>query len=175
MRGRLINAFLVEILRLDQVSTAADPDGAGPLTSGYDDVYREPAVLPSTDLLGTDARIEHPAVLIPAQMHTGPTPGQMAALKQTVTGNVASASIQVLVHFEDLERLGLVDPYTKSALLKVGDRLHAIYTMDGELVQQIMTPPGLYCTEAVPLFGLGGTRNLLQLSFDSRDTGQAVG
>lgn len=175
MRGRLINPFLVEIYRLDQAGTAADPDGAGPLTSGYDDVYREAVVIPSADLIGTDARLEHAAVRVPAQMHTGPTPGQMAALKETVTGNVASGNIQILVHFQDLDRLGLVDADTQMALLKVGDRLDAIYSMDGVLVQKILTPPGLYCTEAVPIFGLGSTRNLLQLSFESRDSGQSIG
>jgi hypothetical protein len=175
MRGRLINPFLVEIVRLDQVATAADPDGAGPRTSGYDPVYRETVTLPSTDLLGTDARLEHPPVRVPAQMHTGPTPGQLMALKPTVTGNVASGNIQILVHFEDLDRLGLVDPVTKTALLKVGDRLTAIYDMEENLLQEILTPPGLYCTEAVPIFGLGRNRNLLQLSFESRDEGQAVG
>jgi hypothetical protein len=175
MAGRLIFPFMVEIARLDQVSTAADPDGAGPKTSGYDDVYRETVTLPSADLVGTDARIEHPLVRIPAQCHTGPTIGQLMALKPTVTGNVASAFMQILCHFDDLEELDLVDPFTKTALLKVGDRLHAVYDMDGFLVQQIMTPPGLYCTQAVPIFGLRRQRNLLELSFESRDPGQAVG
>ncbi len=175
MRGRLINPFLAEIARLNQAGTAADPDGAGPLTSGYDDIYREPVTLPSGDLIGTDARMEWPLVRIPAQFHTGPTPGQMMMLKPTVTGNVSAGNIQILVHFEDLESMGLIDIDTQTALFKVGDRLNAIYKMDGTLVQQILTPPGLYCTEAVPLFGLGSERNLLQLSFESRDPGQAIG
>lgn len=175
MRGRLINPFLIEIARLDLAGTAADPDGAGARTSGYDDVYRETVVLPSTDLVGTDARVEYPLIQIPAQLHTGPTPGQLMALKPTVTGNVAAGFLQALVMFEDLDRLDLVDLDTKAAMLKVGDRLVAIYDMDGILVQQIMTPPGLYCVAAVPIFGLGSTRNLLELSFESRDTGQAVG
>lgn len=175
MRGRLINPFLAEIARLDQMATAADPDGAGPKTSGYDDIYRETATLPSSDLVGTDARREFPLVRIPAQFHTGPTPGQLLALKATVTGNVASAAVQVLMHFEDLEQLGLVDVDTFTALIKVGDRLNAIYEMDGTLVQEIPTPPGLYCVQALPIFGLGRKRNLLEVSFESRDTGQAVG
>jgi hypothetical protein len=175
MRGRLINPFLLEIARLDIESTAGDPDGAGPRTSGYDDVYRETAVLPSGNLIGTDARVEYPLVRVPAQLHTGPTPGQLMALKATVTGNVAAAFLQALMMFDDLERLELVDGDTQTALVKVGDRLNAIYTMDGVLVQQIPTPPGMYVVQAVPIFGLGGTRNLLEVSFESRDTGQAVG
>ncbi len=175
MRGRLIFPFLAEIGRLDQEATAADPDGAGPLTSGYDDVYRETVTLPAADRVGTDSRVERALIRIPAQFHTGPTPGQVMMLKPTVTGNVATGNIQLLVHFEDLERLALIDSDTKGALLKVGDRLHAVYKMDGTLIQLIQTPPGLYCTEAVPIFGLGGDRNLLQLSFESRDQGQAIG
>jgi hypothetical protein len=175
MRGRLIHPFLIEIFRLDQLATAADPDGPGPLQSGYDDVYRETITLPSSDLIGTDARVETAAILIPAQCHTGATPGQMMALKETVTGNIASANLQVLVHFEDLERLNLVDPTSGVALLKVGDRLNAIYTMEGVLAQKILTPPGLYCTQAMAIFGLGGQRNLLEMSFESRDTGQSIG
>jgi hypothetical protein len=174
-RGRLINPFLAEIGRLDQVGTAADPDGPGPLTSGYDPVYRETVTQPSADLIGTDSRKEWPLVQIPAQFHTGPTIGQLMALKETLTGNVSTAFLQVLMHFDDLERLLLVDDVTKTALIKVGDRLNAVYTMDGDLIQMIPTPPGLYVTGAVPIFGLGGQRNLLEVSFASRDTGEAIG
>jgi hypothetical protein len=45
VRGRLVNAFLAEITRLDTVATAADPDGAGPLASGYDPDFKETVVL----------------------------------------------------------------------------------------------------------------------------------
>lgn len=45
MRGRLINPFLAEITQLDTVATAADPDGAGALVSGYDSDFKETIVL----------------------------------------------------------------------------------------------------------------------------------
>jgi hypothetical protein len=171
--GRLINPFLAEIARLDQAATALDPDGAGPHISGYDEIYRETVILPSENQVGVDARREWPLVRIPAQFHTGPTPGDLMALKQTVTGNVAEASVQVLMMFDDLEDMGLVEATTGTAAIKVGDRLHAVYRMDGSLVQAIPTPPGLYVTKAVPIFGLGSERNLLEVSFESRDQGQA--
>ena len=42
MRGRLIFSFLAELYRLDTVTTATDdPDGAGPLTGGYDPDFKE--------------------------------------------------------------------------------------------------------------------------------------
>lgn len=175
MPGRLINPFLAEIARLDIVATAADPDAGGPLTSGYDEDYRETRIRPTVSRVGEDMRREFPLVRIPAQFHTGPTPGQLLALKPVVTGNVASASVQVLLHFDDLYRLNLIDSDTQTALIKVGDRLHAVYKMDGTLVQMIPTPPGLYVTMAVPIFGLGSERNLLEVSLESRDTGQAIG
>lgn len=175
MRGRLIFPFLAEIARLDQQATAEDPDGAGPATSGYDDIYRETTLLSSDDQLGTDARQDWPLVQIPAQFHSGPMVGQFMSLKEEVGGNVSVASVQVLMAFRDLENLDLVDSVTKTALIKIGDRLNAVYTMDGELIQQIPTPPGLYVTQAIPIFGLGGQRNLLEVTFESRDTSEAVG
>ena len=45
MRGRLINPFLAELAQLDMAATAADPDGAGPLTSGYDSDFKETAMV----------------------------------------------------------------------------------------------------------------------------------
>ena len=175
MPGRLIFPFLAEVEPLDQAATATlDPDAGGPLVSGYDDVYREVRTVPSEDQVGTDVTQYAPPFLIPAQFHTGATPGQLMLLKQTVTGNVASAMVQLLMLFDDLESLGLVDMQTGQALIKVGDRLKAVYDMDSNLIQLIPTPPGLYVVQALPIFGLGGVRNLLEVSFESRDTGQAV-
>ncbi len=173
MAGRLIFPFLAEIAQLDIQGTAADPDGAGPLQSGYDEIYRETQLISSmTSELGVDARVEKALVRVPAQFHTGPTIGDLMALKETTSGNVATASVQVLMMFSDLDSLGLVDSNTGTALIKIGDRLSAVYTLGGELVQQILTPPGLYVTKAVPIYGLKSVRSLLEVTFESRDTGQ---
>jgi hypothetical protein len=73
-------------------------------------------------------------------------------------------------HFRDLERTGLVDAATGEARLRINDRLVAIHTLHGELVQAIRTPPGLYATEVQPQsFGLGLSRNLLLVTFDERE------
>jgi len=54
--------------------------------------------------------------------------------------------------------------------------MEAVYDVQGvTLVQAIPNPPGLFVTEAEPSFGLGGSRNLLIVSFKGRDQGQMAG
>jgi hypothetical protein len=68
--------------------------------------------------------------------------------------------------------MGLVDPATGDALLRVNDRLVAIRDLGGALVQAVRTPPGLYATEVQPTsFGLGLSRNLLLVTFEERELG----
>ena len=50
MRGRLINPFAAELAQLDTAATAADPDGPGPLTSGYDADFQETVLFHFGDL-----------------------------------------------------------------------------------------------------------------------------
>lgn len=166
MRGRLINPVMAKVERLHTVSTAADPDGAGELTSGYDSVFREPRRLPST---GTVATKYYPAVLIPCQFE----PEDMfEKLGQTAGGNDPDSLVRVVFHFADLEELNLVDVATGDALLRLNDRLIAIHRFsDQTLMQRAGLEEGLYCTEARPVsFGLaGGERNLLICSYAARD------
>ena len=168
MRGRLINPFLAELARLDTVATAADPDGPGPLTSGYDPDFKETVIVPATGERGTDARKEMPSIRIPCQVEVG----TFEALQQLASGNSPDSKVTLVFHFRDLERTGLVDPGTGDALLRVNDRLVAIYELAGRLVQAIRTPPGLYATEVQPQsFGLGLSRNLLLVTFEERELG----
>jgi hypothetical protein len=94
-----------------------------------------------------------------------------------LTGNSPRAHVVLVFHFRDLERLGLVDPTTGDATLRVGDRLVAIHDhRTGALVQAVRTPPGLYLTEAQPQsFGLGFRRNLLLATFNERAVGPRAG
>ena len=71
MRGRLIFPFQVQLAQLDTVATAQDPDGDGPLESGYDDIFREPFVLGADedDTIGKAIRRET-FVTLPAQIET---------------------------------------------------------------------------------------------------------
>ncbi|MFH0902223.1 MAG: hypothetical protein V2A73_16445 [Pseudomonadota bacterium] len=169
-RGRLIFPFLAELARLDTSATAeVDPDGMGPLMSGYDADFKESVLVDADgDGLAERVRREHPAVFLPCQVE----PDAFDALRLLATGNSPRTRIELLFHFSDLEREGLVDKEAGDALIRPGDRLVALHDRAGALVQAIRTPPGLYATEARPIgFGLGlgnPQRNLLLVIFGDR-------
>lgn len=157
-RGRLIFPFLLEIAQLDLEETAA---------AGYDADFKEPLITPTDDGVGESTRTET-LVRVKASLHT---PQSSFTLTQGATGNLARSSIMAVFHFEDLEEAGLVEETTGTALIKVGDRLNAIFTLDGELIQKFPDPPGLYVDSASPQFGLNSARNLLEVIFNSNDPG----
>lgn len=169
-RGRLIFPQLAEIYRLDTTATAADPDGAGPLVSGYDPDFLEPVQIPGGSQAGTDARREIAAPYIPCQVEVE----AFEALQQVASGNAPNTQVRIVFHFYDLERLGLVDASTGLAKIHAGDRLHAIRRISNEsIIQMIRNPPGLYAVDAQPRsFGLSsGERNLLVVTFQPRAQG----
>jgi len=172
VRGRLINAFAAELAQLDPAATAADPDGPGPPSSGYDADFHETVLVPSPAGRDQDARREKPLVRVPCQIEVQ----AFGELTELPTGNSPRSHLLLVFHFDDLEQLGLVDPTTGETLLRVGDRLVAIRdARSGELVQAIRTPPGLYLTEAQPQFQLGMRRTLLLASFNERALGARAG
>lgn len=173
MRGRLINPFAAELAQLDAAATAADPDGPGPLTSGYDADFQETVLVPSSGGRGRDARREKPPIRVPCQVESQ----AFGELTELATGNSPRSHLVLVFHFADLEQLGLVDPTTGDVLLRPGDRLVAIRDLrTGAVVQAIRTPPGLYLSEAQPQsFGLGGRRNLLLATFGERALGPQGG
>ncbi len=171
MRGRLIRPFLVDIAQLDTAATAADPDGAGALTAGYDSVFRAPVLLPTVDGRGATNRVEKALLRLHAQVEITTAD----KLQQMPGGNSPTSQNRLVFHFAELEDLGLVDPLTGEPLLRVNDRLHAIYTLDGDLVLKIRTPPGLYFTEVQGAsFGLGIHRNLCIVQLDNRERGKTI-
>jgi len=169
-RGRLIFAFLAEVFRLDAAAMAAtDPDGAGPLTSGYDPDFKEPVLVDANDDgIAEPLRREHPPVRIPCQVE----PDAFDVLSMSASGNAPRSKLELVFHFRELERLSLVDPTTGDALIRPSDRLAAIYDLEGRLIQAVRTPPGLYVTESRPIgFGLHRarpSRNLLLVTFEDR-------
>jgi hypothetical protein len=172
VRGRLLQAFAAELAQLDTAATAADPDGPGPLTSGYDADFQETVLVPSEGPRGRDARREKPVTRVPCQIEVQ----SFGELAELTAGNSPRSHLVLVFHFADLERLGLVDPTTGDALLRVGDRLVAIRDLRTDaLVQAVRTPPGLYLTEPQPQFGLGGRRNLLLATFGERALGPQGG
>lgn len=174
MRGRLIFPFLAEIAPIDTAAMAEDPDGAGPLTTGYDLDYREPVKLPSAtgEGGGVTNRQEKATFRIPVQVE----PQTFDQLAMLAAGNSPNARFQLVAHFRDLENAGLVDS-SGIASIRINDRLAAIYTMQEVLVQDLTASP-LYVTEVRPIgFGLDAghsQRNLLLLVLEDRETGVAV-
>ena len=166
MRGHLIFQFLAELHRLD---TAAMVLGGPSIPPGYDDDFKEPILIDcDDDGVAEPFRRAHPSVRIPCQVE----PEAFEALRMTASGNTPRSSIQLVLHFRDLEKLGLVDSASGDALIRPSDRLGALHDRDGQLVQAVRTPPGLYVTEARPIgFGLNRrrpSRNLLLVSFQDR-------
>jgi hypothetical protein len=130
--------------------------------------FREPIALDlDEDGIGEVARSELPEVRIPCQVE----PQTFEQLRMLPSGRAPRTSLDVVMHFRDLERIGLVDRDGR-ARIGSGDRLSGIYTLDGELVLPVRTPPGLFVTEARPTgFGLGlgrARRNLLLVTFSDR-------
>jgi hypothetical protein len=165
MRGKLLNPFVAEIAQLDTLATAGDPDGAGALTSGYDDDFRELVKVPPLTGQGPGAeeRVEK-TVRVQCQVEVV----TYDQLVQFFPGNSPQAMLTLVLHFADLELAGMVDTATGEALLRVGDRLVAIYDTCGALVQQVREP--MFCTQVMPTsFGLGRARNLLLMTFQTRD------
>jgi hypothetical protein len=168
MRGSLIFKFLAEIHRLDTVAMATQPPG-------YDDDFKEPALLDADgDGVGDAFRREHPRVRVPCQVE----PETLDALRMTPSGNTPQSSLDLVFHFRDLERLGLVDVVTGEALIRTSDRLGGLFDTDGQLVWAVRTPPGLYVTEArhagFGLFRRRPRRNLLVVSFNDRPAGRSA-
>ena len=170
-RGRLLFPFICRIGLLDTVAMAGDPDGAGPLTSGYDDDFGEPVVIKRNedDEVGEVLRIEN-FIEVPAQID----PKVFDQMTQVLGGTNEDAKIEITCHFKDLERLGFVDDDGIPKISK-GDRLESIWTCRGKLVQRIPDPPGLYVTQVRPAgWGLdlrNPERNLLVITLEDRAQG----
>jgi hypothetical protein len=143
----------VDVARLDTESEAFDP------------IFktRTPGV----------ARVELPPIRLHAQIEMG----RWQAMNQTQAGNIPDSRLTLVFHFDELEAKGLVDPDTGNALLRVNDRLVALYDRTGAIIEQSvgLRSGGLFATEVQPAgLGLGGRRNLLVTVWDDRPQGLAV-
>lgn len=169
MRGRLIFPFLVELAQLDTAATAGDPDGAGPLTSGYNENFREPLmVLASpTDQTGVSARVEATPIQFRAQIE----PVMFERLEMMLGGESPDSRFAIIAHYRDLENLNLIDAVTGKPLIRKNDRLVRIMNCDtGDLIEAIPDPPGLFVRQVQSRgFGPGRTRNLLLIEFEERE------
>jgi hypothetical protein len=149
MRGRLIFPFIAELHRLDTQAMAPVDYDAPPAATTTTSRSRSSST-PTTMASGALSS-RAPPVRVPCQVE----PEAFEALRMATSGNTPRSSFDLVFHFRDLERLGLVDAASGDALIRPSDRLGALYARDGQLVQAVRTPPGLYVTEARPIgFGL---------------------
>jgi len=173
MRGRLIFPFLAELRRYDAATMAAV--GAGlPAAPGFDPDFKEPTLVDRNgDGIAERERAELPPIRVPCQVE----PRVFEELRVAASGDSPRSTIDLVFHFRDLERLGLVDSTTGDALVRPNDRLAGLYDLGGLLVQAVRTPPGLYVVQAQPRgFGLGRgrpRRNLLLVTFEARQLAPA--
>lgn len=167
-QGRLIWPHVAVFRRLDTIATAADPDGAGPLTTGYDDAFASPVVFDNPARISS--RKEGPQLRIPVQVQSEEYDNPI----QTAQGTSMRHRMVLAAHFKDLRKLGLVDAVTGLPRLQVGDRLDRLEHKNGSLTMAIDQQQGLYVTSLTPVsFGLSAlTRNLLLINLESRATGK---
>lgn len=172
MRGRLIQPFKVTLARFNSAATAADPDGAGPLESGFDEVFRETVLVEdaSNEQFGVSS-MKYDEVVIDAQIE----PKEFELLNHRTSGMANDSKFTIVAHFSQLERLGLVDDKGNARFNK-GDKLLKIAATRGNLETTIDDPPGLYLVECYPTYGIGQRRNLLVMRFwDRKQAGRGVG
>ena len=172
MHVPLINPYEAELAQLDTIATADDPDGAGPLDSGYDDDFKEPVVMTSVGGERTDARKEKILfVRVPCQIE----PNMIEALQQLGNGDSPDSRVVLCFLFRDLQKLGLVDAATGESTIRKGDRLNAIYQRcGGPLVQKLRNPPGFYVTQVAFGAGIGRGQTTLIVTFEDRERGTRI-
>jgi hypothetical protein len=158
-RGRLINPVMVEIYRLDRTGMVAG--------AKLDADYREPVVSPTADRKGKRERLERPPIRVPAQIEPDVAFNQQQPAE---LGDKKTSIISFVCHFQDLERMGLVDPSTGIADIGPSDRVSGWYdAQTSRLLHVFADPPGLYITAASPQVGLRGRVNLLLVTAQSRN------
>lgn len=171
-RGRIIWTHLADIYTLDSAETNKDPDLAGPLTSGYDDVFMEPVRVQESAgefgaPRGVSARKEKKQAKVPVQIKDD----NMEVLQQMVSGPTPGARLTTYIHYRTLEDLGLLDSDKVPSIFR-NCRLDSIYhARSGELLHRFTTERALYAQEIRPVgWGLSGGRiNLLMIRFEDRE------
>lgn len=168
-RGRLIFPFLVELGLLDTYATAADPDGAGPLQSGYDDEFREGVMIPSVG--STPGEIHRVETVRTFYAQVEDDVGDMVDMRSS--GNSPINVLGLVFHYADLEAAGAIQLASGKPIIKApGARLISISNpRTGALIERYDSPPGYWATQVKSMgFGLGPERNLLFVMFESRST-----
>lgn len=146
-RGDLIHPQRARIERLDTLASKAafNPILKGPRPE------QDPTYMPAVDVR---CQVEQ---------------GQDAVQVRSPMGDIPTSQIKLILHYRDLERMGLVDA-NGGASFRKGDRLVALLTRRGA-IERFYSPP-LYCTAVEDGgHGRGGRRNLCVLSYENRPQG----
>lgn len=169
-KGRLIWPQIAVIYQLDTVATAADPDGAGPLTTGYDDDLGDVLPYDAAGVRTSSRKEKTTPIRLPVQIE----PSRFDQTQQIGQGNTVEHEMVLITHFDELRKLDLVDNATGLPKLYRGDRLAEIrHKKTDALIMSVPLPRGLYIEETRPIsFGLSaGDRNLLLIALSSRAQG----
>lgn len=173
MRGRLIFPVKLRISQLDTEATESyDPDGAGPLTSGYDDIFGEPVIeAPSSSTggapRGTFSTQYKTPIFVPAQFEDD----SFDEVTEMMSGSSPNIRFTVVMHFSNLEALDLVDPDGRPSI-KPNDKILSIHNNFTEtLIETMPTDRDIIVTEVTSAsMGLTSyTRNLLLVTFEDRE------
>lgn len=165
MRGRLINAFLVELAQLDsQLSAQTLP--------GMDDIFREPKVRVNPQTQQRELGRKERTIRLPAQVENG----NYQQLVMLANGVAPKTQLKLVFHYEDFEERGMVDDTGRNLPVRPTDRLVAVYSLeDARLLVNFPYPPGVFITESSPEGFMGGRLNLLVCTIGDRPQGKPGG
>ena len=163
MRGRLHHKFWAEFAQLDAIQTRADPDGAGPLTSGYDDDFDEIMVFTTPAGQREEARVDQDSVFVPCNVQDT----TWEALMQLMAGNSPDTKIVIVTHRKDLERMNLINPLTGETLVRVNDRVLSFRDRCKNVLYQPRFP--FYVTQVMPTWGIGEKPDLVLFTCEDRE------
>lgn len=163
MRGRLHHKFYAEIAMLAAKQTrATDPDGAGPLTGGFDDDFNEILVFTQSGQR-QEARRDEESVFVPCNVRTQ----DWEALQQFMAGNAPDTHIILVVHRKDLERMELINPDRGEPLIRASDRIVSFRDDCHRILFQPRSP--FYVTEVRPEFGIAKTPDIFNIVVEDRE------
>lgn len=175
-RVPLLFPSVVVLQRLDTRSTRlVDPDGLGPLTSGYDDDLREPIPYEEVDLVDDSKNLRTtvrylPPLRLPCQVETR----TFEELNQVYQGDATLTNMVFVLHRMDLQRMGLIgtdEGCSKfgGTLLKVNDKITAIEKQGFSGQSQLPLKFPLYVMAVLPgSWGMGDGHDLEMLLVSNR-------
>lgn len=139
----VLQKVIAVIYPLDVAATRAH-DPAGPGTSGYSEVFREPIAYNDGSGDRTDSRQEGTVIRIPCQVENMTE----EKLKEMAVGDSPVSNIMLVFHRIDLARLSLLDANGNVAIKK-GDRIDSLERHGAPIGTTVknFSSPGLYIHE----------------------------